>query len=186
MGFANSANADYSLAQGTSLKTYLRGQIVFGASNLVDTFDGFEQHSQILATKADTLTTAATTILSLDGTGTTNLIIPNGANRSWMVTVKYTAVITGTTGTTDGLSIGDYVQGVAEFGFNKLSNTSTITSAIRDGKVSKNATIDTASLDYAVGGSNDLQLTWTGPTFTGGGDVTMRVVAKLELVEVAF
>jgi hypothetical protein len=103
-----------------------------------------------------------------------------------MVTVKYTAVITGTTGTTDGLSIGDYVQGVAEFGFNKLSNTSTITSAIRDGKVSKNATIDTASLDYAVGGSNDLQLTWTGPTFTGGGDVTMRVVAKLELVEVAF
>jgi hypothetical protein len=103
-----------------------------------------------------------------------------------MVTVKYNAVITSITGTANSLSVGDFMQGVAEVGFNRLSGTSTVTSAIRDSKVSKNATIDTASMTYTVGGSNDLRLTWAAPTFTGGGSVTMRVVAKLELVELAF
>jgi hypothetical protein len=33
---------------------------------------------------------------------------------------------------------------------------------------------------------NDLILTFTAPTFSGGGSVTCRVVAKVELTEVAY
>ena len=46
--------------------------------------------------------------------------------------------------------------------------------------------MDTCSLAYSAGASQELAMTFTGPTFAGGGSVTMRVVAKVQLVEVAY
>jgi hypothetical protein len=43
-----------------------------------------------------------------------------------------------------------------------------------------------ASLIPTAGASQELALTFTAPTFAGGGSVTCRVVAKVELVEVAY
>ena len=51
---------------------------------------------------------------------------------------------------------------------------------------SDNAIMDTCELVVTAGASQEMALTFTGPTFAGGGSVTMRVVAKVALVEVAF
>ena len=42
------------------------------------------------------------------------------------------------------------------------------------------------AINYTAGASQEMALTFTGPTFLGGGSVTMRVVARIELAEVAF
>jgi hypothetical protein len=41
-------------------------------------------------------------------------------------------------------------------------------------------------MTYTAGASQQLAMTFTGPTFAGGGSVTMRIVAKVSLVEVAY
>ena len=42
------------------------------------------------------------------------------------------------------------------------------------------------AIAYTAGASQEMALTFTGPTFVGGGSVTMRVVARIELSEVAW
>jgi hypothetical protein len=46
--------------------------------------------------------------------------------------------------------------------------------------------MSTALLDVTAGASQEMTLTFTAPTFTGGGSVTCRVVSKVSLVEVAY
>jgi hypothetical protein len=140
----------------------------------------------LVANRAATLNSAATTVLSLDGTGTTNLIIPNGTNRMWKVKVEWVATVTTITGTATGITVGDYVYGESSFGFKKLAGTSTMGNMLSDSEASDNAIMDTCLMTYTAGASQELALTFTGPTFSGGGSVTMRVVAKVALVEVAF
>ena len=41
-----------------------------------------------------------------------------------------------------------------------------------------------SAINYTAGGSQQMALTFTGPTFLGGGSVTMRVVAKVEITQV--
>jgi hypothetical protein len=44
----------------------------------------------------------------------------------------------------------------------------------------------TASITISAGGSQQMAITFTAPTFAGGGSVTCRVVSKVSLVEVAY
>jgi hypothetical protein len=132
------------------------------------------------------LTTAATTVLSLDGTGTTNLIIPNGNNRAWNVSVDWVAVVTAITGTATGITVGDIITGESKFGFKRIGGTSSVRNFIRDASASDSLIMDTCSMTYTAGASQQLAMTFTGPTFAGGGSVTMRIVAKVSLVEVAY
>lgn len=180
------AQADNSTAFGIRGVSYLNSQVSFCADTFGFAQTGNAQQSYLTARKEDTLTTGATTVLSLDGTGTTHLIIPDGNNRAWNTTVKYTAVVTAISGTATGVTVGDAIYGTSEFGFKKLSGTSSITSLMRDSIVADTAIMETAELSYSVGASEELALTFTAPTFAGGGDVTMRVVAKVELVELGF
>jgi hypothetical protein len=46
--------------------------------------------------------------------------------------------------------------------------------------------MSTASFGVSAGSSQEMKLDFTAPTFTGGGSVTTRVVAKVELTEVAY
>ena len=103
-----------------------------------------------------------------------------------MTTVKWVAIVTAITGTATGVTVGDAIYGTSEFGFKRLSGTSSITSLIRDSIVADTAIMETATLTYSAGASQELALTFTAPTFSGGGDLTVRVVAKVELTEVAF
>jgi hypothetical protein len=182
--------AQFSLVSGNFGTAYLRGQVVsapcnFGNSNL--TTKGDIQQSTITAYKQDTLTTAATSSLSLDGTGTTNLIIANGANRTWNTTVKWVATVTGSSGTTTGVSIGDSIYGVSEFGFKVSASIASITPLIRDSIVADTTTMETCTMTYATGSTaKELRLTLTAPIFTGSGSLGIRTVAKIELVELGW
>jgi hypothetical protein len=41
-------------------------------------------------------------------------------------------------------------------------------------------------MSYSAGASQELAIAFDAPTFTGGGSVTVRVVSKVSLVEVAW
>jgi hypothetical protein len=43
-----------------------------------------------------------------------------------------------------------------------------------------------ATMTYSAGASQELALTFTGPTFAGGGSVTVRSVARVQLTETAW
>jgi len=104
----------------------------------------------------------------------------------WKVKVEYVGTITTITGTATGLIVGDTVYGEENFGFKKLAGTSTMGPIMNETQSSDNAIMDTCALVVTAGASQEMALTFTGPTFAGGGSVTMRVVAKVALVEVAF
>ena len=183
-----SSNSDIAFASGTG-RSYLYNQKSHGNSWFTSSGNaqfGSRQFSELLSWKEPILTTAATTVLSLDGTGVTNLIIPEGNNRMWKVKVEWVATVTTITGTTTGITVGNYVYGESSFGFKRLAGTSTMGNMLSDSEASDNAIMDTCLMTYTAGASQELALTFTGPTFSGGGSVTMRVVAKVALVEVAF
>jgi hypothetical protein len=177
-----------SISFNTNSRATLHNQ--FAISNGVN-INGGSQASQLVSSKNDTLTTGGTTVLSLDGTGVTNLIIPNisyslATNRAWNVSVDWVAVVTGITGTATGITVGDIITGESLFGFKRIGGTSSVRNFIRDASASDSLIMDTCSMTYTAGASQQLAMTFTGPTFAGGGSVTMRIVAKVSLVEVAY
>ena len=181
------ASATISQAFGLWTQTYLYGQTATASGRFNQQSDA--QISSLTARREATLTTGGTTVLSLDGTGVTNLIIPAGGNtakRMWKVKVEYVGTITTITGTATGLIVGDTVYGEENFGFKKVGITLTMGPIMNETQSSDNAIMDTCALVVTAGASQEMALTFTGPTFAGGGSVTMRVVAKVALVEVAF
>lgn len=183
-GENNIASGQYGFATGFQSKAYLYSQ--FSNASGLFAANGDAQQSLLTARRSASLTTAATTVLSLDGTGTTNLIIPNGNNRAWKVKAEWIGIVSVITGTATGITVGDTVYGESNFGFRRLAGTSSVRNFISDQQASDSTIMDTCSLVYSAGASQELALTFTGPTFAGGGSVTMRVVAKLSLVEVAY
>jgi len=183
-GGSSFAKADFSQSFGLWTEAYLYGQTARSSGRFNSQSDA--QNSLVTARREATLTTGGTTVLSLDGTGITNLIIPSATNRMWKVKVEYVGTITTITGTATGLIVGDTVYGEENFGFKKLAGTSTMGPIINETQSSDNAIMDTCALVVTAGASQQMALTFTGPTFAGGGSVTMRVVAKVSLVEVSF
>lgn len=177
-------NGSYAFAHGASSRAYLYAM----QANAGGSFSGFgqSQQSNVTARREATLTTGGTTVLSLDGTGTTNLIIPEGNNRMWNVTIKFVAVVTTITGTATGVAVGDTKSQNIEIGFKKVGGVSSLVGAGVFSTPQQDASMSSASLIPTAGGSQELALTFTAPTFSGGGSVTCRVVAKIELVEVAY
>lgn len=186
IGLINEANNTSSFASGTYSLAYLYSQQAIASGTFGGSVKGVAQQSSLTARREATLTTGATTVLSLDGTGTTNLIIPNGNNRSWNVTIKYVAVVTAIIGTATGVTVGDTKSQNIEIGFKRVGGTSSLVGAGSYSIAQEDASMNTATLVPTAGGSQELALTFTAPTFAGGGSVTCRVVAKVELVEVGF
>ena len=188
MGFDNIAEASRSFALGGGASAYLTGQLSLsqGKTGSGGAQNGNAQQSLLTAKREDILTTAATTVLSLDGTGTTNLIIPRGVNRAWNVTVKWVAVVTAISGTATGVTVGDYMVETNTFGFKRVGGTSSITAIGTSGTFGDASITGTALMTYTAGASQELSMVFTAPTFVGGGTITMRVVAKVELTENAW
>ena len=183
-GESNNISADYASGLGYRGSGYLYGQLENASGYFAAVGDS--QQSLLTARCAATLTTAATTVLSLDGTGVTNLIIPSGNNRAWNVQVNWVAVVTTITGTATGVTVGDTMTQVQTLGFKRIGGTSSLIGSANTLSTNANTSMSTASMTYSAGGSQEMALTFTAPTFTGGGSVTMRVVARIELTEVAF
>jgi hypothetical protein len=184
IGSALYPSGDYSTVFGYRSKTYLYGQLSNG--NGYFSSDGDSMQSLLTARKLDTLTTAATTVLSLDGTGTTNLIIPNGNNRAWNVTIDTIAVVTAITGTATGVSVGHCYSETKQLLFKRIGGTSSIVGTVDTSAIKSDSGMSTASITISAGGSQQMAITFTAPTFAGGGSVTCRVVSKVSLVEVAY
>jgi hypothetical protein len=92
-----------TIVGGLQCLGYQYGSISSASGRFSTTGDA--QVSQLIARREATLTTGGTTVLSLDGTGVTNLIIPEGNNRVWNVVASWTAVVTAITGTATGVSV---------------------------------------------------------------------------------
>lgn len=171
-------------------RSYLKGQFSYSqttfSTDSPGLVEGKNQYSIVKPYKEDTLTTGATTTLSLDGTGTNNLIIPDGNNRVWNVTVKYTAVVTLITGTATGVSVGDCKNEVLTIGFKKIGGISQNVGAINIVSTNEDASMNSAVFGISAGPSQEMKLDFSAPIFIGGGSLTIRVVAKVELTEVAY
>lgn len=186
-GYAQSATADYSSAFGSRCLAYLPGQLVNAGGYI--SIQGDAQQSLLTSYKLDTLNTGGTTILSLNGSGTSGLLIPNSNNRAWNVQVNWVAVVTAITGTATGISVGDVVTSVDLLAFKRVGGTSSAsahTSAATKTMVTTPAQYAACAIAYTAGANQQMSMTFTGPTFVGGGSVTMRVVARVELSEVAW
>jgi hypothetical protein len=182
-GRVNSSN---SIIIGIYANGYLYNSFTHGNS---DNSTGNKQYTHIISYRDTALTTATTTVLSLDGTGVTNLIIPNGNNRAWNVQVNWVAVVQTITGTATGITVGDVVTSIDLLAFKKIggiSSASAHTSTATKTMVTTPAAYAACAIAFTAGASQEMALTFTGPTFVGGGSVTMRVVARIELTEVAF
>jgi hypothetical protein len=117
--------------------------------------------------------------LYLDGTSQT--ILPNGNNRAWNVMVKWIMVTTVVgTGT---VVVGDVKYATDTFFFKRVGGTGSISTQTRVANQA-DASMVSADLTYAVGGSNELQLTMVAPTTANGS--TFRIVASVYFEEVAW
>jgi hypothetical protein len=181
------SNASYSFSSGSG-RSYLFNQKSHGNrwfSNAGNAEFGSRQFSELIAFAESSLNSASTTILSLDGTGTTNLIIPFGNRRAWNVKVETIAVVTLITGTATGVSVGDALMQDDTLLFTRVSGTSSVI-GVNNTNIIASTSMGSASMSYSAGASQELQITFTAPTFVGGGSVTCRVVSKVSLVEVAW
>ena len=178
------SQAEYAFVTGNRTRGYLYGQSA--SANGRFSGNGDAQVSKLIARKSDTLNTGAATILSLDGSGTSNLIIPYSiGDRAWNVKVETIAVVTSITGTADGVSVGDALMQDDSILFARVGGTSSIVGTNNTNLIASTSMGD-ASMTYSAGSSEELEITFNAPTFTGGGSVTCRVVSKVSLVEVAW
>ena len=185
-GVSNQSNGDYSISNGYYAKTYLYNQRSHGNRFGAFGSQGDSQISELIASKFDDLTSVGTTVLSLDGTGITNLIIPTGVNRVWSVLASWVAVVIGTSGTTTGINVGDVITQCNLFAFKKIAGISSVVGSVTNVATHNDSGMASASMGYTAGASQELALTFQAPTFGGGGSVTLRIVNKLTLTEVAY
>ena len=188
LGETNTASVQYGVALGNQSKAYLLGQQSLAGGFFSAQSDA--QQSQATSRKEAALTTGGTTVLGLDGGGgPTNTLIPDGNNRSWNVQVRWVAVVTAITGTATGVTVGDTKTSTDLLAVAKRAGTTTVSAHTSAGTHVIETTagsLTLANINYTAGGSQQMQITFTGPTFSGGGSVTMRVVAAISLTEVAY
>ena len=183
-GRSTQATGQYSFSLGNESLSYLQSSQSLSGGKFSAAGDA--QQSLLTARRESTLTSAATTVLSLDGTGVTDLIIPSGNNRVWNVVASWTAVVTQITGTATGVSVGDVATECNLFAFKKIAGVSSIVGTVTNVASHNDASMATAAMGYTAGASQELIPTFSAPIFVGGGSLTIRVVLKLMLTEVAY
>jgi len=180
-GFGNTAIADYSVSQGFA-DSYLYGQCAFSSNSL----NGNQTlYSNLLMSKRDTLSSNTSTVLSLDGTGVTNLLIPGGQRWAWNVQIKTIAVVASVIGTATGITEGDSWLENETILFKRVLGVSSIVNSASD-NLMFDASMSSCAMAYTIGTSNELKLTFTAPTFIGGGSVILHVASKIELTELKY
>ena len=183
IGLANTSTGQYSFSIGYRSTSYLESQFSLASDRFSTAGDA--QQSLLTARNSSALTTGATLVLSLDGTGSAKLIIPNGNNRAWNVQIDTIAVVTAITGTATGVSVGDTYQEKTTLSFKKIGGTSSLV-ALGSRQQVYDTSMATAIINFSAGASQQLQIQFQAPAFAGGGSITCRVVSKVSLVEVAY
>jgi hypothetical protein len=182
------ASGGNSVAIGATNNAYNTGMIVTSATDAFTT-SGDCQRSMVTMRYAGDFATGGTALLQILAGGTPSSLIPSGNNRAWNVQVNWVAIVTSITGTATGISVGDVITSVDLLAFKKIagvSSASTHTSAGTKTMVTTPAAYVGCQITYAAGTGQRIDLTFTAPVFAGGGTINMRIVATLELTEVAF
>jgi hypothetical protein len=173
------AAATYGLATGGQSLSYLQSH--FTNAGGMFTSQGDAQQSLLTSRAISAVTSGGTVTLSLDGTGTANLIIPNGNNRAWNVVVNTITVCTVVSGGT--LTVGDAHAGEYKFLFKRVGGTSTISPITTSSEVA-DTSMATASYSFSAGTSQQMAITFNAPNTANNS--TFRAVAKVALTEVAW
>lgn len=177
--YNSTAASSYSAIIGGDLgRTYLRGQVATG----VRFSDGkLAQSSTVQAYNEQALSSGGTMNLSLDGTGTTNLIESPGGSFTRNVTVKWIAVCKSAgSGTT---VVRETAIGTDVFMFKYNSGTITpYISTVTNVQSFAETSMTGATCSYSASSSN-LIITFTAPSTAN--NTTFKVLAKVELTEIA-
>ena len=175
----NTASGIGSFAVGQGSSSYLYGQNATAAYKFAA--NGDAQQSLLTSRAISAVTSGGTVTLSLDGTGITNLIIPNGNNRAWNVVVNTITVCTVVSGGT--LTVGDAHAGEYKFLFKRVGGTSTISPITTSSEVA-DTSMATASYSFSAGTSQQMSIRFNAPNTANNS--TFRAVAKVALTEVAW
>jgi hypothetical protein len=178
-GGCNTASAHYSsVLGGYKTLSYLYGQQ--SQANGAFSFIGDSQKTQLVARKTATLSSGGTTKLSLDGTGVTNLLIPDGTNRVWGVEINAVSTASVAGGT---VALGNSFQGKYVLLFKKIGGVSTIV-GVNTATSTYDTNMSTATFTFSVGASQDLEINFNAPTTATS--TTFKIVATLSITEVAY
>jgi hypothetical protein len=182
-GYGSVACGCFSSTIGVNSSAYLYGQNALASGQFSATGDA--QSSTLISRRsAGSLTSGATMLLSLDGTGVTNLIIPP-TGKTWAVKIQYASRVVGVSGTATGVTINDSKTQTQEIGVKNIGGVTTILSGSpNNGIALEDPSMNTASMSYSVGASNEIVMTFTAPIFAGGGSLTIKAVATLSITEV--
>jgi hypothetical protein len=183
IGHDSTASGVRSISFALNANSYLFSSLSLASGQFSAVGDA--QQSLLTARKSDTLTTGATTVLLLDGSSNTYLIIPNGNNRAWHTVVDTIATVTTISGSATGVTVGDSFMQTDKLLFKRIGGTSSIVGKSTVETIYDTSMSTTAML-YSAGASQELAITFQAPTFSGGGSITCRVVSKVSLVEVAY
>lgn len=191
-GFSNTVSGSNAVAIGTGHTITGGASVCLGsngngylANQIVNSSSSFAQSSYLNAYRYVSLTTAATTVISLDGTGVTALIIPT-ANRAWNVTIKTIVVVAAISGTATGVTVGDTYSENKNLLFKRVAGTSSIVGTVDTSNIKSNTSMSSSAITITAGASQEMVITFTAPTFVGGGSVACRIVSKVELTEADF
>jgi hypothetical protein len=182
-GEANAASGGVSVAFGAYASANQYGAIANANGRFQ--YQGDAQFVNLLARKEASLTTGATTKLSLDGTGTTALIdfgLSSSTAISFLVTIKWSAGINNANSAA-GISNDDCITQTDQIMMKKLrygalSLVGTTSTLVTKG----DASMTTSAMNYSVSGLSELVLNYQAPTFASGGPITVRVLASIEVV----
>ena len=188
------ASNDYIFAHGDFAVSGLYGSLTKANGrfpNSVISNNGLAQTHSVIARREAALTSGATAVLSLDGTGTTNFIgitsntaVQGGA---YSYRINYVAIVIAISGTATGVTIGDVKTQNIEIGAKSVNNLPAVSVGAGSYSIAQeDASMNSASLTPSIGAGPSLQLTFTSPTYAGGGTVTYRVVAQVQIVEVRY
>ena len=212
-GESNQATSGYAIAMGNSSRATSSNTIALGLQNYATNFGavaiggsytnayihysiatgdsistrGDAQFTSYISRVSSTLTSGGTVILTNSGGYVQG--IPLGNNRMWNVQVRWVAVVTAITGTATGVTVGDTKTSTDLLAVAKRGGVTTVsahTSAGTHAIETIAGSLTAANITYTAGASQEMAITFTGPTFAGGGSVTMRVVAAISLTEVAY
>lgn len=139
----------------------------------------------------DYIMVAAPTGIATDGTSellteTGSLKIdPAATDLAWTITLDWVAAVSNITGTATGVTVGDSIGGKLIFRFKKIAGTSTLEGIISDTRTGDSSLVDNDAYIFPqIGGSDELEIIFNGPTFAGGGSLDFVIKAEINVVEV--
>jgi hypothetical protein len=189
IGVNSNTSAFGALAHSSKANGYLRGQRAHGGATSFNSNPFETQFSELWASgyfdqsiTGFPLSSGASRDLALDGLGT--LIIPAGTNRLWTVQLNWIASVKGINGTATGVNIGDVISGSDFLCLKKLGGVSSLVGTVSSNFLVSDTSMSTATITYAIGGSQNLQITFTAPTFSGGGSLNIIAGCVIFLSEI--